>query len=501
MSTEWGPQKEYACNLVPSASAGTMRLLLPLMLALVDALRTAPMDAHEAAKSEYSTLPVDKAAFVAAGTDFVPVIGDGLHAVNLTNRTRTPLRRRMLALLNAQWRGGSTLAEQLIFSTTIAPPFLLDEPAKAMWFDENNHKVSTVNFDALRCDFSKFNHTLLLSWQHWRGEFTRQRKLLNYKTFADMRRRCFSAGNGGHLRAVKTIRMTGDLSDIVRSCQRERADGNYSCVLIQLVRHPLSTLKSEQHSSKLPQARGVKNPTIIAPGGNAAWIDSRKGNMSSFCAPLLKDVLLAQGLARRRKRLERKGAAFDHLPNVIVLKYDDLLRRPLEVVKEVHPMLQARAGSRPIAPSRLCHLDCHRLRHREYHRLPCGLPSIFAPAVHRHVDRSVISGIECHVLSPSTAIAGVYKPAQADRLRQGAPRPQLHGCHPRHARRCARRRDGQRTRQQDRRAQATQASQDGVRHRAPAPCMRPAPADGRVARVRRASAPASPALHVLRAVA
>ena len=53
----------------------------------------------------------------------------------------------------------------------------------------------SVNFDALRCDFSKFNHTLLLSWQHWRGEFTRQRKLLNYKSFDDMRRRCFTAGN------------------------------------------------------------------------------------------------------------------------------------------------------------------------------------------------------------------------------------------------------------------------------------------------------------------
>lgn len=85
--------------------------------------------------------------------------------------------------------------EQLIFSTTIAPPFLLDEPAKAMWLDTNNHKVATVNFDALRCDFSKFNHTLLLSWQHWRGEFTRQRKLLNYCSFEELRRRCFTAGN------------------------------------------------------------------------------------------------------------------------------------------------------------------------------------------------------------------------------------------------------------------------------------------------------------------
>ena len=29
----------------------------------------------------------------------------------------------VLALLNAQWRGGSTLAEQLLFTTTIQEPF------------------------------------------------------------------------------------------------------------------------------------------------------------------------------------------------------------------------------------------------------------------------------------------------------------------------------------------------------------------------------------------
>ena len=39
----------------------------------------------------------------------------------------------VLALLNAQWRGGSTLAEQLLFTTTIQEPFLLDEPARAKW--------------------------------------------------------------------------------------------------------------------------------------------------------------------------------------------------------------------------------------------------------------------------------------------------------------------------------------------------------------------------------
>ena len=107
---------------------------------------TSGMDAHEAAKSEYKPLADTEGKIVDA---FVPVIGDGIRPVSLAQRanasSRGPAarRQRRLALLNAQWRGGSTLAEQLIFSTTIAPPFLLDEPAKAMWLDTNNHKPAT----------------------------------------------------------------------------------------------------------------------------------------------------------------------------------------------------------------------------------------------------------------------------------------------------------------------------------------------------------------------
>lgn len=79
----------------------------------------------------------------------------------------------------------------------------------------------------------------------------------------------------------------------------------------------------------------MKNPTLIAPGGEAAWLDTRSGNMSSFCAPLLKDLNFALSLQRRRQRLEARGKPSKHVPQVYVLKYDDLLRRPLEVVKEV----------------------------------------------------------------------------------------------------------------------------------------------------------------------
>ena len=70
-------------------------------------------------------------------------------------------------------------------------------------------------------------------------------------------------------------------------------------------RHP------ERHPSPHPHPH---------PGGEHAWIDSRAGNMSSFCAPLLKDLQFALGLQRRRARLENKGKSVEHLPQVLVLK-------------------------------------------------------------------------------------------------------------------------------------------------------------------------------------
>jgi hypothetical protein len=96
--------------------------------------------------------------------------------------------------------------------------------------------------------------------------------------------------------------------------------------------------RSPAHSPR-SQARGVKNPTVIAPGGSGAWIDARSGNMSSFCNPLLKDVSFALTMQRRRRRLEKKGQSVRHLPEVMLVKYDELLSRPLEIVKEAHAAL------------------------------------------------------------------------------------------------------------------------------------------------------------------
>ena len=93
----------------------------------------------------------------------------GLAAVAAPSRGRATL-----VLLNAQWRGGSTLAEQLIFENTLLPPFLLDEPAMARWDDNKGHSVAAANLGALQCDFELFNTSHLLVWEHWRGVYTRQ---------------------------------------------------------------------------------------------------------------------------------------------------------------------------------------------------------------------------------------------------------------------------------------------------------------------------------------
>lgn len=162
----------------------------------------------------------------------------------------------VLALLNAQWRGGSTLAEQLLFTTTIQEPFLLDEPARAKWVE---HDAASATYNALRCAFHQYNHSALLAWQHWRGEFAKMRRLLNFGAFGELQRRCRTAGGaGGHVRAVKAIRMVGDLHKVARECESRRREGNYSCVFIQLVRHPLATLRSEVASAGVPRVAAWK---------------------------------------------------------------------------------------------------------------------------------------------------------------------------------------------------------------------------------------------------
>lgn len=53
--------------------------------------------------------------------------------------------------------------------------------------------------------------------------------------------------------------------------------------------------------------------------------------------PTLVTRQVALQLKRRKQRLLRKGATAQAaaVPDVLILRYDDLLRRPIEVVKEV----------------------------------------------------------------------------------------------------------------------------------------------------------------------
>ena len=116
-------------------------------------------------------------------------------------------------------------------------------PKKKIHHSVASSCVCRVNFDALRCDFSKFNHTLLLSWQHWRGEFTRQRKLLNYRTFEELRRRCFTAGNVRRGRKRPSIVCPSEPTPLSANLnQPHRRNGSHVCVSATHVRclHVLS---------------------------------------------------------------------------------------------------------------------------------------------------------------------------------------------------------------------------------------------------------------------
>jgi hypothetical protein len=154
------------------------------------------MDARLAARSEFQPL----------GDVFVPVIGDGVRPVALMNsstaRVSRARRQRRLALLNAQWRGGSTLAEQLIFSTTIAPPFLLDEPAKAMWLDSNNHKISTC----ARITSKPNNTAACLSPTDWMAGAQRTSWGVRHGHERHSHRATAHASQGAVLRCVPAVR-------------------------------------------------------------------------------------------------------------------------------------------------------------------------------------------------------------------------------------------------------------------------------------------------------
>ena len=271
----------------------------------------------------------------------------------------------VLALLNAVWRGGSTLAEQLLFSTTSIPPFLLDEPANARL---PQHSAATSNLRALRCDFSEHNVTHLLGWEYWRGKYSHQEHALTYGSLADLKQRCHGRAGwsrGSHVRAVKTIRMSGQLASFAAAC-RAVASGeprlNVSCVLVQLVRHPLTTQRSQRpFAQQAPSRSHSRDDFAAAPLSNAP-IDG-----DALCRPILEDVTTAQALQEERTRLEAAAAAdasaraaLAALPRVVLVKYDEVVRAPEATARSVHAQLRARTSPTKLARFLLGHLSLDR---------------------------------------------------------------------------------------------------------------------------------------------
>ena len=120
-------------------------------------------------------------------------------------------------------------------------------------------------------------------------------------------------------------------------------------------------------------------------------MEDRAANMSAFCLPILRDVKAALSLQRRAERAARRIAfrsrataggtsnrTLPHghelaleeaikeaavLPKVLLLRYDDLVRRPEEVVRDVHAALRAYTSAHKLSAFIRSHLDTnHTIR-------------------------------------------------------------------------------------------------------------------------------------------
>ena len=90
-------------------------------------------------------------------------------------------------------------------------------------------------------------------------------------------------------------------------------------------------------------------------------MDDRATNMSAFCEPILKDLKYALQLKRRKQRLLSRGKIelASAVPDVLILRYDDLLRRPLDVVREAHGLLNAFTSQPKLTAFVHAHLDAN----------------------------------------------------------------------------------------------------------------------------------------------
>lgn len=223
----------------------------------------------------------------------------------------------------------------------------------------------------MRCDFSQHNASHLLAWQEVRGAFSDQRRALTFGSLAELKQRCHGRAGwsrGSSVRAVKTIRMKGQLASFAEAC-RELAGSqprlNVSCVIVQLVRHPLTTQQSQrpfQQATSSASRNHNRNDFAAAPPSNAT-------DALADCRLVLQDVRAAQALQAERKQLEEAAlasgsaaafAALAALPRVTLVKYDEVVSAPEATARAVHAMLRARTGPTKLAGFLLGHMRLNR---------------------------------------------------------------------------------------------------------------------------------------------
>jgi len=143
------------------------------------------------------------------------------------------------------------------------------------------------------------------------------------------------------VRGLKTIRAAGAVGDFVSECLAKRRNFDFTCVVVQLIRHPLSTIRSEHQSRKIEQIE-QKNKRL-----NATF---KEPELDRFCKPLLRDVQAIQNVKLHHlpRHVQRPAAQhpgyFDNV-RAMNLRYDELVQRPAETARRVHAMMQVETDS------------------------------------------------------------------------------------------------------------------------------------------------------------
>ena len=239
-------------------------------------------------------------------------------------------------LLSAQWRGGSTVTEQLVFTTCKEGVFVLDEPAAVAKVlgsslshgrvvpDAIRPEIAAANADALACNFSRFDTRALVGWQHERVHLTGL-SVHPPTSYDHLLQRCLH--HKPEHRAVKTIRMAGHLKDLERILRRENVR------VIQLLRHPISLLRS-----RIAAITATESPTRAPTPGLETGLERESQtesgrmsprislaipkrlrgradlNLTHVCGLLLRDVITAHRMRQRILLLRSTPAPPPHPP-------------------------------------------------------------------------------------------------------------------------------------------------------------------------------------------